>query len=171
MSTFIRVPKKVIALQWYPFMKLNYVENIMGEVVSATASTYMGASYNPNDPFQPPQKPKMTCIGARVKCGDKVYELEPSDYVIYDVTTSLPIQVLKESIFLGNYVVTEKFELCNDCAAKVAELNNSAPPIPKTIEECISALERGEVLDLGKGKIIRTIAEFKKWAAENGKVI
>jgi hypothetical protein len=171
MNTYTRIPKKVLAVQWYPSMKLNYVENVMGEVVSATASTYMGASYNPNDPFQPPQKPRMACIGGRVKCGDKVFDLEPSDFVIYDIDTGFPIQVLNESTFLNAYTLSQNLELCSVCMEKVVGLNGSKSPTPKSIEDCIALLERGEPLDLGNGKVIRTIAEFKKWAAENGKIL
>lgn len=170
MNTFIRIPKKVIAAQWYPFMKLNYVENVMGEVTEATASNYMGIPYNSNDPYQPPRKPKMTCIGGRVKCGDKVFDLEPSDYIVYDTETGFPIQVLNEATFMSAYTETSRLELCEECNKKVSTLNQGGSS-PQSIPDCLALLERGEWLNLGNGKTIKTVAEFKKWCAENGKII
>jgi hypothetical protein len=164
-NTFIRIPKKVTAVQWFPSKKLNYVEEILGEVVQASAQTYMGVSYDPTSPYQPPRDKKLMVIGGKVRIGDKVAELEPGDYVIYDIDTGMPIQILAERIFSTNYAATSRFELCPECSKAVQLLNN--PSIPQSMEEAIAMLNRGEYINFDNGsRTIKSVEELRAWLAE-----
>jgi hypothetical protein len=173
---YTRVPKSVYALQWLPFARLPSVQNIMGEVVEASASTYMGSSYNASDPFQPPRRPRLTCIGATVKIGEEDKEVQPHDYVIYSCETQQPIAVIAERVFSSIYVDSSIFSLCKDCSEKVKGLSTSSE-LPKNAEGIINILRAGGYVDVkdditGTAIRISTIDEFKAYAAKKyGKVL
>jgi hypothetical protein len=169
---YTRVPRSVYALQWLPFARLPNVTNIMGEVTEATATTYMGQSYNPADPFQPPRKPQITCIGGKVRIGDKERDLNPYDYVVYSCETNLPIQVIPEEAFKELYVDGSKFTLCQTCSDNIKSLNSSEPrkTPPNSIEEYIKILINGGVVtvtsrDTGEPLQIKTVQDFVSYLA------
>jgi len=161
----IRIPVKIEAKQWLPFARLPHVENIMGEVQPANAQTHIGISHDISSLYQPPKKPKLTCIGARVLIGDKLFELAPHDYVIYNIDTGTPIQVINESLFDSNYISTDKFELCSDCAAKVKALASNSGETFKSLDEYIKLLEQGKYFTI-MGKKITTVEELNALRAE-----
>ena len=167
---FIRVPKEVFALQWTPYARLPMVENIMGEVVNASSASFMGG-YNPLDPYQSPQKPKMMIVSAKVKLGSEERTLEPYDYVVYDCETQKPIQVLTESTFINAYVKSEDLQLCESCAAKAKALYTTKTAQPQSLEEIVALLNSGKSITLSNGAVIRTVEELKSFAAKSGATI
>jgi hypothetical protein len=110
-ETFIRTPQKVVAMQWFPYRQL--------PEVSQQTKTF--------DALDGVSNPTSIISSGRVLLNGKPWQVDPADYVIYDIKTMKPIQVVTEAAFCASYMSTKAFCLCSECEKKAEIALNPAP--------------------------------------------
>jgi len=127
---YIRLPEKIVAVQWFPYSRLPEVDPIYAQVDRQV------------DYINGPEKaPKQVIEAGKVIINQKAWRLEPSDYVIYNSKTMEPLQAMSESNFKASFVSTSLFCLCSDCEAKVKDI--AEPQHPTSLEEVKALFESG----------------------------
>lgn len=127
---YIRLPEKIVAMQWFPYSRLPEVEPIYAQIDNQ--ADYMNG---------PTKAPKQIIESGKVVINGKPWRIEPSDFVIYDPKTMIPIQAMSEGSFTASFVSTKQFFLCSSCETRVKEI--SEPTHPTSLEEVKALFESG----------------------------
>lgn len=146
-ETFIRMPQRVVAIQWYPHKTIPEVTNIYKQIDSSDGS----------NPIRYISSGKLTIDG-------RPWQVDPADYVIYDVKTMKPIQAITEAVFLSTYMSTKAFCLCSDCQERADQA--ITPPKIETLDQVEQLLIDGRgpipVSDNGNITLIYTVEQLNE---------
>lgn len=123
-ETFIRMPQRVVALQWYPHKRLPEVTNVYKQLDSTDGS-----------------EPISYVTHGKLLIDGKPWKVDPADYVIYDTKTMRPIQAVSELVFCATYMSTKAFCLCKECEERADKALN--PPKIETLEQVEMLLLEG----------------------------
>ena len=115
-ETFIRMPQKVVGMQWFPHKTIPDVTNVYKQIDSIDGS------------------PSVRYISSgKIMIDGRPWQVDPTDYVIYDSTTMRPIQAITEVVFCSTYMNINAFCLCTDCEERARIALN--PPKIETLEQ------------------------------------
>lgn len=156
-ETFIRMPQRVVAMQWFPGKIIPEVQPAYRQVDSPDGTN-----------------PSRYISHGKILIEGKPWQVDPGDYVIYDSKTMRPIQALSETVFSLTYMNTRAFCLCKDCESRAEQALN--PPKIETLEQVEALLNegRGPIPINNNGEIImiytvEQLGEIKKILAEKAK--
>lgn len=173
---YSRVPKRVFAIQYFPYAELPQVKDIVIKVPEMPQSFY--SQPDPNDVFAGGDMSQVyangvktidVCTHGEVMLGGTQKALvKPKDFVIYNEQSQMAIGVVPKDDFLEMY--TDKFDLCEDCLKKAQDLTASRmpPKINLTITEIMKLIQSGEGYKLDDGTLIKSLQELADFAGKNG---
>lgn len=173
---YSRVPKRVYAIQYFPYAELPQVKDIIIKVPEMPASFY--AQPDPNDVFAGGDMSQVYSNGVKTidVCthgevmlgGNQKAMVKPKDFVIYNEQSKVAIGVVPKDDFLEMY--TDKFDLCEVCLKKAQDLTaaRTAPKINLTITEIMQLIQSGEGYKLDDGTLIKSLQELADFAGKNG---
>jgi hypothetical protein len=173
---FNRIPKQIIAVQYFPYAPVPNVKHIVTKVPDLPAATWEA---NQND-ILGPDMTQLYAQGAGMKTidvcthgevllgGTQKAIVKPTDFVIYNQQTLIPIGVIPERDFGDLY--TDKFELCEKCLASAQGLKQAPPPSDKQLSmpEIVNLITSGIGWDVGNGIVIRSEKELIEYMSKNG---
>ena len=144
-ETFVRMPQKVVAIQWFPHKTIPEVTNIYKQIDNLDGNA-----------------PLRYIASGKILIDGRPWQIDPADYVIYDTKTMKPIQAISEQVFLTTYMNTKSFCLCADCEAR-AELATTPPKI-ETLDQVEQLLLQGRgpipVSENGNVTLIYTVEQL-----------
>lgn len=146
-ETFIRMPQRVVAIQWFPHKTLPEVQNVYKQLDANDGSN-----------------PVRYIASGKVMIDGKPWQVDPADYVIYDTRNMKPIQAVAEAVFSLTYVNTRAFSLCAECEARADKVLN--PPKIESLEQVEQLLIDGRgpipISDNGQITLIYTIEQLNE---------
>lgn len=170
-----RIPKQIIAIQYFPYAPIPSVKHIIIKVPDLPPNSL---DYNQNDILGPDMsqvyanggmKTLDVCIHGEVLLGGTQKAMvKPTDFVIYNQQTLIPIGVIPEKDFGDLY--TDKFELCESCLAKAQGLKQAPIHTNKqiSIPEIVELIKSGVGWDAGNGVILKSEADLIDFVKKNG---
>lgn len=170
-----RIPKQIIAVQYFPYAPVPNVKHIIIKVPELPNNAF---DSNQNDILGPDMtqlyagngvKTIDVCTHGEVLIGGSQKAIvKPSDYVIYNQQTLIPINVIPEKDFGDLY--TDKFELCENCLTKAQgiKIQNQKSDSTPSIPEIVELIKSGIGWDVGNGIIIRSETELVEYIGKHG---
>lgn len=122
---YIAIPKKVVALQWFP-----------GAMVPSVTPVFQEIGVDSGNP-----KRVITHGTIGIKGRVNRWKVDPGDYVIYDPETMDPMDAVGADVFAARYVSRKAYDLCDVCWTKAKEATTSFQP--QTIEDIRRVFEDG----------------------------
>lgn len=146
-ETFIRMPQKVVAIQWFPHKTIPDVQNIYKQIDNLEGNA-----------------PLRYIASGKILIDGRPWQVDPADYVIYDTKTMRPIQAISEQVFLTTYMNTKAFCLCAECEARAEKV--ISPPKIETLDQVAQLLLEGRgpipVSENGNITMIYTVEQLNE---------
>lgn len=169
-----RIPKQVIGIQYFPYAPIPNVKHITIKVPDIPSSTF---DSNQNDILGPDMtqiyagngmKTIEVCTHGEVLLGgSQKAKVNPTDYVIYNQQTLIPIGVIPEKDF--NDMYTDKFELCPTCLENAQGLVKPQPkPENLSIPDIVNLIRSGQGWEVGDGTVIRSERDLMEFISKAG---
>lgn len=169
-KVYSRVPKRVFAKQWTPYSILPFVENVFIDMPQQQPqkpfdpSDVLASNENVQNYFAAAPKIVKVCVSGSVMLAGEKYIVEPLNWVLYSEVSQVPIDVITNEVFMASY--TDKFELCPLCLAKSQAIRMTGK-LP-TFDDLVKSLEKGNMITLEDGSVIRSFADLSAWAERSG---
>jgi len=173
---YSRVPKRVYAIQYFPYAELPQVRDIVIKVPEMPQSFY--SQTNTNDIFAGNDlqnaysngvKTIDVCTHGEVLLGgSQKTVVKPKDFVIYNEQTQVAIGVVPKDDFLDMY--TDRFDLGEVCLKKAQDIASARNPVKVDlgISEIMKLIQSGEGYKLDDGTVIRSLQDLADFATKNG---
>lgn len=172
-----RIPKQIIAVQYFPYAPVPNVKHVVIKMPDFPSGVW---DANQNDVLGPDMSQLYASGTAGVKTidvcthgevllgGTQKAIVKPTDYVIYNQSSLIPIGVIPEKDFGDLY--TDKFELCETCLANAQGLKSTPVQSGKqpSLPEIAELIRTGIGWDTGTGVILKSESDLINYMKNNG---